>query len=138
LKKSTKKTGSVSTVTAQQVVPVTAGCVQVKGNTAVVNSQKKQGKSSRRLIDIMQKAFEKAGYKTERDGWHNDIKRKDPDNWHEWLDIVGPVEEDGRQTSVHFYFENDATNLTEISVFRDNWRLTDSGTGDKKYSLKKE
>jgi hypothetical protein len=92
-----------------------------------------------KLIDVLHQALLKAGYKVERDGWEDSIMmekdgkkellKDDAGNLikdHcEWLDIIGPVEEDGQQTSLHFYFEEDATVLTNVHIFRDDWRLTD-------------
>lgn len=76
---------------------------------------------SPKLLDLLTRAVDDAGFSFLRDGWTETIPVKDECGW---LDIHLPWVDDKRYC-VHFYFDKNEQRLTEVSVWVQKRKYTE-------------
>jgi len=69
------------------------------------------------LINVLHEALVKAGHVVERDGWKENEHSVPPNDECEWLDVQ-MLDEEGNQITVHIYFKNKSTVLSEVTLYK--------------------
>lgn len=81
-------------------------------------------KKKEKLINILERQLKSGGFEYEKDSWVETLPVKDKCAW---LNIFLPFTDDKRY-SVHLYFEDNETTLTEVAIYEQtrSWKEDDA------------